>query len=273
MYNLIQKVINFNYNTQQQMTDIHDQLSLIPSNSLNIIYADPPWKYQQTVKNGVLRRKDGSIIYPSMTITQLCSLGPEIQRISRTDSALFLWATMPLLPEAFRLIESWGYKYKTCFVNWIKTTKDGTRPSFGVGYYTRSNAELCLVSIRGKIASYKRLLPNETERGASKMSSILHEEDSTVGTNFLNHLEQSPTPILMTKRREHSRKPPIVREMITRLLGDLPRIELFAREQTEGWGALGNDINHFQKIEHQQNLSEMKHERAHKKMQIGRAHV
>jgi N6-adenosine-specific RNA methylase IME4 len=54
--------------------------------------------------------------------------------------------------------------------------------------------------------------------------------------------------------------------MITRLLGDLPRLELFAREQTEGWGALGNDINHFPKIEHQQNLSEMKHERAHKKM-------
>ena len=244
------------------MTDISEQLSGLSDNSLNIVYADPPWKYQQTVKNGVLKRKDGTLLYPSMSLKELCNLGPEITRVCQTDSALFMWATMPLLPEAFQVIKAWGFKYKTCFVNWVKTTKDGSKPAFGVGYYTRSNAELCLVAVRGKIASYKRLLPDEPERGASKMSSILHEEDASVSTNFLAQLESSPTPVLMTPRREHSRKPPIVRQMITQLLGDLPRVELFAREQVAGWGALGNDVQHF---EQQQQLTQTKHERAHKK--------
>jgi len=196
-----------------------------------------------------------------MSIKDLCGLGPEIERISKQDAALFVWATMPLIAEALELIKAWGFKYKTCFVNWVKTTKDGSRPAFGVGYYTRSNAELCLVAIKGKIASYKRLLPDELERGASKMSSIVHEDDPNVRVNFLTQLEDSPTPVVMTPRREHSRKPEIVREMITTLLGDLPRVELFARETVPGWSVMGNDINHFQELQEQKELAERKHKR------------
>jgi len=250
------------------MTDIREQLSQLPSDSLNIVYADPPWKYQQTVKSGVLKRRDGTVLYPSMSLQDLCSIGPEVARVCRKDAALFMWATMPLLPEAFQLIKAWGFKYKTCFVNWVKTTKDGTKPAFGVGYYTRSNAELCLVAVRGKIASYKRLLPDEPERGASKMSSILHEEDANSGVNFLSMLDNSTVPVVMSPRREHSRKPPVVRTMITQLLGDLPRVELFAREQSEGWGSLGNDVQHFEVDEQQQVLAQSKHERAHKKRKV-----
>lgn len=241
---------------------IDEQLASLPENSQNIIYADPPWSYQQSVGNGVLKRKDGTFIYPSMKIQDLCGLGPEIQRIAKDDSALFVWATMPLIAEALQLIRAWGFKYKTCFVNWVKTTKDGSRPAFGVGYYTRSNAELCLVAVRGKIASYKRLLPTEVERGASKMSSIVHEEDPNVRVNFLTLLEDSSTPVVMTPRREHSRKPEIVRKMITQLLGDLPRVELFARETAPGWASMGNDVRHFEEIKEQGELSERKHKRA-----------
>ena len=245
------------------MTDIREQLAGLKDNSLNIVYADPPWKYNQTVKNGVLKRKDGTLLYPSMTLKELCEIGPEVSRVCHTDAALFMWATMPLLPEAFQVIKAWGFKYKTCFVNWVKTTKNGDRPAFGVGYYTRSNAELCLVAVRGKIASYKRLLPGEVERGASKMSSIVHEDDPTVATNFLCELDNCQSiPVVMTPRREHSRKPPVVRQMITQLLGDLPRVEFFAREQAEGWGSLGNDVDHFKE---QHELAQAKHEREHKK--------
>lgn len=209
---------------------IETQLARLANNSMNIIYADPPWSYKQNIKAGALKRKNGTFIYPSMGINDLCGLGPEIQRVSKKDSALFLWATMPLLAEALQLIKAWGYTYKTCFVNWVKTTKDGSKPSFGVGYYTRSNAEMCLIAVKGKIASYKRLLPGEEPRGASSMSSIVHEETADTSVNFLTLLEDSDTPVVMTPRREHSRKPDIVRLMITRLLGDLPRVELFARE-------------------------------------------
>lgn len=241
---------------------IAEQLSSFPENSVNIIYADPPWKYQQTVKNGVLKRKDGTVIYPSMPVKELCGLGPAVQRICKEDTALFMWATMPLLQEALDVIKAWGFKYKTCFVNWVKTTKQGDRPAFGVGYYTRSNAELCLVAVRGKIASYKRLLPDEEPRGASSMTSIVHEEDPNARINFLSLLEDSSTPIVMTPRREHSRKPECVRDMIVRLLGDIPRVEFFARQQTEGWQTLGNDIKHF---DIQEELATTKGDRAHKR--------
>jgi N6-adenosine-specific RNA methylase IME4 len=241
---------------------ISSQLSSCTSNKFNIIYADPPWKYNQSVKQGVLKRKDGSLIYPSMSMKELEALGPDMQRITKADAALLLWATMPLLPEAFRLMEAWGFKYKTCFVNWVKTTKQGDRPAFGVGYYTRSNAELCLLGVRGKIASYKRLLPEEQDRGASSMSSIVYEEDSDVRPNFLQHLENSSTPVVMTPRREHSRKPAVVRDMITRLFGDIPRVELFARESTDGWTVLGNDTSRFD--DSQEENSSRKHKRARK---------
>jgi len=242
---------------------INEQLASLASDSQNIIYADPPWSYTQSVGNGVLKRKDGSFIYPSMHIRDLCALGPEIERISKKDAALFIWATMPLIAEALELIKAWGFKYKTCFVNWVKTTKDGSKPAFGVGYYTRSNAELCLVAVKGKIASYKKLLPDETERGASKMSSIVHEESTNERVNFLTLLDDSSTPVVMTPRREHSRKPEIVRSMITTLLGDLPRVELFARETVAGWTSMGNDVNHFE--EQQEELAERKHKRARTK--------
>ncbi len=244
--------------------DILDQLTQTPDKAYNIVYADPPWSYNQTVKNGVLRRKDGSLLYPSMSVRDLCALGPHIERISRDDSALFMWATMPLLAEALQVIKAWGFTYKTCFVTWVKTTKQGDRPAFGVGYYTRSNAELCLLATKGKIASYKKPLENEVRQNASAMSSIVHEE-APCRPNFLMLLEDSSTPIVMTPRRQHSRKPHVVRTMIERLLGNIPRVELFAREKSDGWSIMGNDVTHFNESEEQQTLAGDKHIRARKK--------
>lgn len=247
---------------------IQNQISNFPENSVNIIYADPPWAYRQNVKAGVLKKKDGTLIYPSMPISELCGLGDDVKRIARKDCALFLWATMPLLQEALDLIKAWGFKYKTCFVNWIKTMKQGDRPAFGVGYYTRSNSEICLVAVKGKISNYKRLLPGEQSRGESSMSQIVHEEDTDCRVNFLTLLDDSPTPIVMTPRREHSRKPECVREMIVKLLGDIPRVEFFARQQTDGWATLGNDTQHFEIHEEQEDTANKKHDRAHKKRKL-----
>lgn len=248
--------------------NISEQLSNFPADSVNIIYADPPWKYQQNVKAGVLKRKNGELLYPSMTIKELTELGPAVERICKKDCALLLWATMPLLQESLDVIKAWGFKYKTCFVNWVKTTAAGDKPAFGVGYYTRSNAELCLLAVRGKIASYKRLLPDEADRGQNKMTQIVHEEgltnDPDCRVNFLSLLDDSSTPVVMTPRRQHSRKPECIRNMIVRLFGDLPRVEFFARQQADGWMSLGNDTEHF-KDESQQELSAAKHDRAHKK--------
>lgn len=203
--------------------DINKSLENEANDMYSIIYADPPWSYTRTVGNGVLNRRDGEVYYPSMSVQALEALGYHIRRISRKNSALLLWATMPCLPDAIRVMESWGFKYKTCWCTWVKTNKAGDKPFFGVGYYTRSNAELCLLGVKGKIASFKKLVANEVRNGnPNSLSSICIEQP-----------------------RQHSRKPSTVRNNIVTFFGDVPRLELFAREQTPGWCVLGNQSDKY----------------------------
>ena len=141
-----------------------------------------------------------------MNIRELCAL--PVADIAAKDSALFLWATLPQLPEALQLIEAWGFKYKTCGFTWVKRNKKSNSWFFGLGYWTRANAELCLIGTKGKIS-----------RSSNKISQVIDE------------------PI-----EEHSKKPDIVREKIVQLMGDLPKIELFARQKAKGWDVWGNEV-------------------------------
>jgi N6-adenosine-specific RNA methylase IME4 len=203
--------------------DISLALEKEPNDLYNIIYADPPWSYTRTIGNGVLKRRNGEVYYPSMPVSELEGLGSHVRRISCKNSALLIWATMPCLPDAIRVMESWGFKYKTCWCTWVKTNKAGDKPFFGVGYYTRSNAELCLLGVKGKIASFKKLVEGESREGnPSSLSSICIE-----------------------RPRQHSRKPETVRNNIVTFFGDVPRIELFARESTDGWSTIGNQSDKF----------------------------
>ena len=230
---------------EEETKSIQQTIQESPSNAYNIIYADPPWAYNRAIGNGVLRKKDGSLHYPSMHVDELKALGPEVQRISRDDAALLLWGTMPLLQEALDVIKAWGFTYKTCFVTWVKCTKDGTRPAFGVGYYTRSNAECCFLAVKGKIPSYKKLIEGEAARRPNAVQSIVVDNGDVV----------------IEPRRQHSRKPDVVREKIVEVFGDIPRIEFFARTPTEGWSVLGNDTTKFEQAE----LAETKHDNARRK--------
>ena len=206
------------------MTDIRESIAKEPDEAYSIIYADPPWHYRRTIGNGVLKRKVQDV-YDTMTVDDIKQLGFHIRRISRKNSALLLWATMPNLPQAFEVMKAWGYKYKTCWATWVKTNAAGNKPFFGVGYYTRSNAELCLLGVKGRIASFKKLVENEVRtENPSALSSIVIEPP-----------------------RQHSRKPASVRDMIVTFFGDVPRIELFARESSPGWSTLGNQSNKFSK--------------------------
>ena len=171
----------------------------------SIIYADPPWKY---LWGG---GKDGGHFapekhYQTMSTDEICNI--DVRSLRERNCALFLWATMPALPDAFRVMEAWGFKYKTCAFTWIKTRADG-EPIRGMGSYTKSNAELCLLGMRGHIKSVDKTIPQ----------------------------------IIMHPRLGHSIKPPIVRERIVQLFGDLSRVELFARQKTEGWDVIGDGID------------------------------
>jgi N6-adenosine-specific RNA methylase IME4 len=173
-------------------------------NKYQIIYADPPWAYLwgkgKTGGNFAPEKH-----YQTMEIDEICAL--DVKRLRDKNCALFLWTTMPCLPNAFQVMDAWGFKYKTCAFTWIKTRKDG-EPLRGMGSYTKSNAELCLLGMRGHIKSVDKTVPQ----------------------------------ILMHPRLGHSVKPPLVRDRIVQLFGDISRIELFARQTVAGWDCFGNEI-------------------------------
>ena len=115
----------------------------LPIGTYNIIYADPPWRYEQRKVQGAAENH-----YPTMSIDELCAL--PVPELAAKDCALFLWATFPQLPEALRLIRAWGFRYKTVAFVWLKRNRKSPSWFYGMGYWTRSNAEICLLATKGK---------------------------------------------------------------------------------------------------------------------------
>lgn len=167
----------------------------------SIIYADPPWNYEQSRLSGAAKHH-----YPTMTLQELCAL--PVAGLADKDSALFLWATFPMLNEALKLIKAWGFTYKTAAFVWIKQNKRAHTWFFGLGFWTRSNAEVCLLAIRGH---------------PKRRSAKVHQ-------------------LIVSPVEQHSKKPAEARDKIVELMGDVPRLELFAREHTSGWDVWSNEI-------------------------------
>ena len=171
----------------------------------NIIYADPPWKYSTT--NSFTK-------YPCVPIKHIKKF--PIQQISEKNCALFLWVTYPILPECIETLKEWGFRYVTVAFTWVKTNKNDGKPFFGLGNWTRANAEICLLGIKGKLS-----------RKSNKVRQVV-----------------------LSPLREHSRKPDEIRNSIVELLGDIPRIELFARQTVNGWDCWGNETKKFNEVKH-----------------------
>ncbi|WMI80926.1 MT-A70 family methyltransferase [Anaerotignum sp. MB30-C6] len=173
-----------------------------------IIYADPPWEYKESGSGvrgcaGLAERYNGV-----MTKDEIFKL--PIEKISDETSILFLWVTFPRLEQGLETIKAWGFEYYGLGFDWIKTSKNGN-PSWGMGYYTRQNTEVCLIGVKKKPKRIKPLVRN--------VLSVVHSE-----------------------RREHSRKPDCIRDYIVNICGDIPRIELFARQCVDGWDCWGNEV-------------------------------
>lgn len=128
--------------------------------------------------------------------------------IAAKDSALFLWATFPMLPEALRVISAWGFKFKTVAFVWLKQNRKSPGWFYGMGFWTRANAEICLLATRGK---------------PKRKDNSIHQ-------------------LIISPIEAHSKKPDETREKIVRLMGDLPRVELFARQTPPGWDVWGNEV-------------------------------
>lgn len=183
------------------------------NNKYNIIYADPPWEYRQ---KGSKNKSRGMAKqhYGTMPTDDICAL--PIDSIKNQESILFMWATFPNIREALKVMQAWGFKYVTAAFVWVKKNKKSNTNFWGMGAYTRANAEVCLLGIT----------PNFKAKQYIKSHAV-------------HQIIESPIEV-------HSKKPDIVRDKILELLGDLPRIELFARQQVGGWDCWGNEVNELE---------------------------
>ena len=110
----------------------------------NIIYADPPWQFQAYSANG--EGKNAGKHYHTMHADEIRLL--PVEKIAADDCVLFLWVTFPCLLEGLSVMQSWGFSYKTCAFCWVKRNKRADSYFFGLGFWTRSNAELCILGTR-----------------------------------------------------------------------------------------------------------------------------
>ena len=141
-----------------------------------VIYADPPWRYKMYKGNGKIEKH-----YPTMELDEIKAL--PVKKLADKDCILFLWATLPMIPEALQVIKAWGFEYKTTAFVWVKLSRHSDGIFWGMGHQV-----------------------------------------------IVSHVE------------EHSKKPAEARRRIEALIGDVPRIELFARQSPPGWDVWGNEV-------------------------------
>jgi len=175
------------------------------------ILVDPPWNFKAWSTKGNERSADQH--YATMSLRQIARL--PIEEFAAPDSVMFMWATWPHLKSALWLMSAWGFTYKTCAFSWMKADPyclfaDDTTPDMGMGYWTRSNTEPCLLGTRGK---------------PKRISAAVRQG-------------------VIAPRREHSRKPEGIHDRIEQLVGG-PYVEFFARQRHAGWDCWGNETDKF----------------------------
>lgn len=176
------------------------------------IAADPPWHFKVRSSKGEGRSPE----YDVMSDDDIAAL--PVADLALPDAVLLLWATNPMLPQAIATMERWGFAYKTIGFCWAKTTSASLpnqvpKYHMGLGYWSRSNVELCLLGVRGR--------PQRVGRGVRQL--------------------------IVSPVREHSRKPELFYESAQALVRG-PYVELFARTRRAGWSVWGNQVDMFGEV-------------------------
>lgn len=172
-----------------------------------IIYADPPWQFKNKKTGGSYMISGSKDHYNVMSVEDICQL--KINEMTTENAVLFMWWVASQPVEALKVVEAWGFKLKTMTgFNWVKkTTTD--KNFFGMGFYTRQGSECCLIATKGK----------------------------------MKPLRHNIRAVVEAKNVKHSKKPDIFADLIVELYGNIPRIELFARDQKEGWDVFGDECD------------------------------
>lgn len=170
----------------------------------NVIYADPPWSYEQGGRGAAKNH------YKTMTVEDIKKL--PVNSIASDNALLFMWATFPNISAALDVIKAWGFIYKTAAFVWVKKNKSGKGNFWGMGAYTRANAEICLLGIRQGV----------------KASEV-------IVNHGIHQIIEAPIGI-------HSAKPTETRDRIEKLVGGGSLLEMFARNDAPGWDCWGDEL-------------------------------
>ena len=175
-----------------------------PDKKYKVIYADPPWSYNNTSVGAKSDNYEAAAVkhYQTLSLDEICKI--PVWDLADKDCVLFLWATTPLLDEAFEVMREWGFTYKTA-IYWRKIM------SLGMGYWFRGQVEVCLVGITGNVKAFHLQTPNFFQSKAGR-----HSEKPREIRGLINEISLKQNL--------------------------LPKIELFARERIEGWDCWGNEL-------------------------------
>ena len=187
--------------------------SAISENKYGVIYVDAPWDFKCRSEKGMGRSAQNH--YKCLSIQDIMNL--PVRDYAADDCVLLMWATDPFLEIAFKIIKAWGFKYKTVGFYWAKLNKNANVEQLsiedffmGTGYWTRANPEQCLLATIGN--------PKRKAKDVRKL--------------------------IISPRRQHSRKPDEAYSRIERLLPG-PYLELFARNTRPGWTSMGDEMNKY----------------------------
>lgn len=171
-----------------------------------LIYADPPWIYRDKAADG---NRGASFKYPVMNFNDICRI--QVWDLATESCLLAMWWVPTQPVEALKVMEAWGFRLMTMKgLTWHKTNKHKGNSAIGMGHMTRANSEDCLFAVKGKLPP-------------------------RIDASICQHFSAA--------RRGNSEKPDEAREMLVRLLGDVPRIELFSRSSSHGFDVWGNQCD------------------------------
>lgn len=184
----------------------------LPDKQYDIIYADPPWSFapmglkEDEVKKRGYFERGASFHYDTMTNDDIKAM--PVKDIAKKNALLWMWVCQPTLPVAIEVMEAWGFNYVTIGFIWIKSTSTSAGVKHGMGWYTLSGAELCLVGKRG----------NGIKRRINNIKQV--QRHNTLA---------------------HSQKPRRFQQDLTSMYPDNDKIELFARQTMKSWDVWGNE--------------------------------
>lgn len=170
----------------------------------DVIYADPPWTYKDSFSG---LSKMGAVPYPTMTLDEICNL--PISKISKDNCLLFMWVTMPMLKEGLKVIEAWGFNYRTCGFCWVKQNPKNGGIYSGLGHWTNGNAELCLLAKKGSpkrvSKSVKQIVLSPRKRHSEKPKEVRNRiQELCGGGNILNFLRENKLMVMTVGETRYS---------------------------------------------------------------------